>query len=50
MQGPNMMKPAARKMREQGPIDHRVAATLDDIATALEQIERHLAALADSRR
>lgn len=35
-----------RKMRASQPVPDRVAATLDDIATALEQIEASLYAIA----
>lgn len=37
------MKPAARKQREGTKVDERIAATLDDIATALEVIAQQLA-------
>lgn len=36
------LKPAARKIREAEPTDRRIAATLDDIATALEAIAKEL--------
>lgn len=37
------MKPASRKQRETQQIPDRIAATLDDIATALEAIAVELA-------
>jgi hypothetical protein len=40
------LKPGARKLREKDPAPARVAATLDDIATALERIAMAL----DDRR
>ena len=46
---PNAMKPAGRKNRASNPPDRRIADTLDDIATVLEQIERHLEAMRSGR-